>query len=43
MSEAKVEFPEKIQGENQFDKFLEENPAAKEHLVDYFKKMVISV
>jgi len=43
MSEAQVEFPEKIQGENQFDKFLEENPAAKEHLVDYFKKMVISL
>jgi len=41
--EAKVEFPEKIQGENRFDKFLEEHPAAKEHLVDYFKKMVISL
>ena len=43
MSEAKINFPEKIQGENQFDKFLEENPEAKEHLMDYFKKMVLSI
>ena len=41
MSEAKIDFPEKIQGENQFDKFLEENPEAKEHLMNYFKKMVL--
>ena len=43
MLEAKISFPEKIQGEGQFDKFLEENPAAKDHLIDYFKKMVISI
>jgi RecA/RadA recombinase len=43
MSEAKIEFPEKIQGESQFDKFLEESPEAKEHLMGYFKKMVLSI
>lgn len=43
MAEAKIDFPEKIQGENQFDKFLEDNPSAKDQLVDYFKKMVISL
>ena len=43
MSEAKIDFPEKIQGEHQFDKFLEESPEAKDHLMNYFKKMVLSV
>jgi len=43
MSEAKIDFPEKIQGESQFDKFLEESPEAKEHLMGYFKKMVLSI
>ena len=43
MSEVKVDFPQKIQGESQFDKFLEENPTVKDHLVGYFKKMVISI
>jgi len=29
---------QKIQGENQFSKFLEDNVDAKNFLVDYFKK-----
>jgi len=29
--------------QKQRTKFLEENPVAKEYLVDYFKKMVISL
>ena len=38
VQEKGIELPQKIQGENQFSKFLEENVDAKNFLVDYFKK-----
>jgi hypothetical protein len=42
LSEEGIEFPTKIQGENQLSKFVEENERAKEFLLNYFKKMLTS-
>ena len=42
LSEEGIEFPSKIQGENQLSKFVEENEKAKEFLLNYFKKMLTS-
>jgi hypothetical protein len=42
LSEEGIEFPTKIQGENQLSKFVEENETAKEFLLNYFKKMLTS-
>ena len=42
LSEEGIEFPQKIQGENQLSKFVEEHEKAKEFLLNYFKKMLTS-
>jgi RecA/RadA recombinase len=42
LKEQNMDFPAKIQGEAQLASFLEENKDAKEFLVSYFKKMLIS-
>ncbi len=42
LKEQNMDFPTKIQGEAQLASFLEENKDAKEFLVSYFKKMLIS-
>jgi hypothetical protein len=42
LSEEEVEFPEKIQGENQLSKFLDENETTKNFLLNYFRKMLTS-
>ena len=42
LKEEGLEFPEKIQGENQLSKFLDENEKTKDFLLNYFKKMLTS-
>jgi hypothetical protein len=42
LKEEGVDFPEKIQGENQLSKFLDENEKTKHFLLNYFKKMLTS-
>jgi len=37
-----IDFPEKIQGDNQLSKFLDENEETKNFLLNYFKKMLTS-
>ena len=42
LKEQSIDFPEKIQGENQLSKFLDENEDAKTFLLNYFRKMLSS-
>ena len=42
LKDENIEFPEKIQGENQLSKFLGEHEKTKDYLLDYFKKMLTS-
>ena len=42
LKEQEIDFPEKIQGENQLSKFLDDNEGAKDFLLNYFKKMLTS-